>query len=125
MARIIVIDDSQYLAKQIKDFLESEGHQVLAVGHDGNEGVNLYKMYHPDLITLDVTMPNKDGKQCLEEILEHDPEAKVLMISSLKDHGLIMSCLDVGAVGYQEKPLKFQNENFCQEFRETIIEALN
>ncbi len=124
MARMLVVDDSDYLAKATKQFLETNGHEVLALGKDGNEGVDFYKKYHPDLTLLDITMPNKDGRDCLSEILAYDENARVLVVSAVRDSDIIMECLETGAKGYVEKPLKFRDEEFCQNFRETIQSAL-
>ena len=123
MAKVIVVDDSTYLAGEIKKFLEKEGHNVLAVGKDGNEGVELYKEHKPDLTLLDITMPNKDGRDCLTEILQYDENAKVIVVSAVKDAEIIMDCLKTGARGYIEKPLKFRDEDFCKEFNEAISRA--
>ena len=120
MARVVVVDDSQYLSKQIKDYLESEHYEVVGIGHDGIEGFELYKKHRPDFITLDITMPNKDGRECLSDILDFDSQAKVLMISALVDKSIVMSCLDRGAGGFIEKPLKFRDQEFCRDFRDTI-----
>ena len=106
MAKVIVVDDSAYLAGEIKKFLESQGHEVLAIGKDGNEGVDLYKQHQPDLALLDLTMPNKDGRDCLSEILQYDENANVVVVSAVKDAEIIMECLMTGAKGYVEKPLK-------------------
>ncbi len=123
MAKVIVVDDSAYLAGEIKKFLESQGHEVLAVGKDGNEGVELYKEHKPDLTLLDITMPNKDGRDCLTEILQYDENANVVVVSAVKDAEIIMECLNAGAKGYVEKPLTFRNEDFCKEFNATIENA--
>ena len=124
MAKVIVVDDSAYLAGEIKKFLESQGHEVLAIGKDGNEGVDLYKQHQPDLALLDLTMPNKDGRDCLSEILQYDENANLVVVSAVKDAEIIMECLMTGAKGYVEKPLKFRNEAFCKEFTETIDSAI-
>ena len=122
---MIVVEDSNYLAKSIKDFLEADGHDVVAMGEDGFEGVALYSEHKPDLMLLDITMPNKDGRECLAEVLEADPDARVLMVSgSVKELSVIMECLTLGARGYVEKPLKFADDQFCDEFRSTIAKAL-
>lgn len=125
MARIIVVDDSLYMANSIKKFLEADGHEVVAMGEDGFAGVALYKEHKPDLILLDITMPNKDGRDCLVEILEDDPNARALVVSgSVKERSIIMECLTTGAKGYVEKPLKFADDQFCEDFRATIQKAL-
>ena len=123
MAKVVVVDDSAYVAGEIQKFLESQGHNVLAVGKDGNEGVELYKEHKPDLTLLDITMPNKDGRDCLTEILQYDENAKVIVVSAITDARIIIKCLKTGARGYIEKPLKFRNEDFCKEFIETIENA--
>ncbi|NLW30700.1 MAG: response regulator [Fibrobacter sp.] len=117
---VIVIDDSIFLIKQIVDFFEKQlNFQVVATGNDGNDAVELYKKYKPDLITLDITMPNKDGIEALREILSTDPDAKVLMISAVRGSAML-ECMDEGAKGYVEKPLKFNDSEFVKDFKESI-----
>ncbi len=123
MAKVIVVDDSAYLAKEIRKFLESNEHEVVAIGRDGNEGVALYKEYNPDLALLDITMPNKDGRDCLTEILAFDENARILVVSAVKDSDIIMDCLKAGARGFVEKPLKFRDEAFCNSFKDAIEQA--
>ena len=125
MARIILVDDSVFITTALANFLETDGHQVVATGENGFEGVALYKDHKPDLAMLDITMPNKDGRSCLTEILEHDPLARVLMVSAIKARPVIMECLTAGAKGYVEKPLRLHDEGFCTGFRETIEMALS
>lgn len=123
MARILVVDDSDYLANEIRKFLEAEQHEVVALGKDGNEGVVLFKEHKPDLALLDITMPNKDGRDCLNEILAFDNKAKVLMVSAVKDSDIIMDCLKNGAKGFVEKPLRLRDEEFCNSFKEALKDA--
>ncbi len=125
MARILIVDDSSYMANSVKRFMEGEGHEVIAIGEDGFEGVALYQEHKPDLVVMDITMPNKDGRDCLAEIMEFDPGARVLVVSgSVKELSIIMECLNMGAKGYVEKPLKFADEQFCEDFRGTVQKAL-
>ncbi len=125
MAKIVVVDDSQYIAKSIRDYLETKGHEVVALGNDGETGVKLYKEHQPDLIMLDITMPNKDGRDCLSDIIEINSSANVLMVSAVKDASIIMDCLQAGAKGFVEKPLRWRNPDFCAEFETAINDALN
>lgn len=120
--KIVIVDDSKFLVKQIAQFFEKTfGFHVLATGSDGNDAVELYRQFTPDLITLDITMPNKDGQQAMKEILAEFPDAKVLMISAV--HGdAMLECIKSGAKGYIEKPLRFNNPEFISDFRETIEE---
>ena len=125
MARVMLVDDSEFMTASLTTFLETDGHQVVAIGENGFEGVALYKDHEPDLTMLDITMPSKDGRSCLKEILELDPHARVLIVSAIKARPIIMECLTLGARGYVEKPLQFYDEGFCKELRETIAMALS
>ncbi|MBF0286738.1 MAG: response regulator [SAR324 cluster bacterium] len=124
MARILLVDDSAFIVGTLRPFLESEGHEIVAVGTDGNEGVALFQEHHPDLVLLDITMPNKDGRACLEEILELDAKAKVIMVSAIQDMKIFMECMKKGALNFIQKPLKLRDPAFCLEFRKLIDEAL-
>ncbi len=124
MARILLVDDSAFIIGTLQPFLENEGHQIVAVGSDGNEGVELFQKHHPDLVLLDITMPNKDGRACLTEIMDLDSSAKVIMVSAIKDMKVFMECMKKGAQNFIQKPLKLRDPEFCKEFLQTINEAL-
>ena len=124
MAKFILIDDSNFILKTTADFLKSAGHEVVACGTDGEEGFSLYKKHNPDLVLLDLTMPNSDGRECLRNILEHDANAKVLVVSAIREASIVNECMESGAKGYVEKPMKFRKPDFCQKFLETIDSAL-
>jgi two-component system chemotaxis response regulator CheY len=124
MTRVLVVDDSEYLAHQISAFLEEHGFDVCAIGRDGFEGFTLYKEHHPDIVTLDLTMPNRDGRECLEDIVKYDSDAKVIVISALSDKSIVVQCLEFGARDFIQKPLKFKNEEFCKEFLETFNDLM-
>ena len=124
MAKVVVVDDSKFLAKLLKSFFEEEGHEVLGIGLDGNEGFELYKMHQPDLVTLDLTMPNRDGKDCLSDILLFDSSAKVLIVSAIQEIDVVQDCLQIGAKGFLEKPLRFQDEKYREIFHNTVMQAL-
>lgn len=120
---VIIVDDSNFLSKQIADFFTNQlGFQVVAIGKDGNEAVELYRKHRPDLVTMDLTMPNKDGKTAIIEILAEFPEAVIMVISAVKGN-TVLECLNKGAKGYVEKPLKFADPLFVEDFRKTIEEV--
>lgn len=120
MARIILVDDSPFLLGQFKSFLEEKGHEIIATGKDGFEGIQLFKELKPDLITLDITMPNLNGQDCLSELLTIDSEAKILIVSAINDQTVLLNCLEKGAAGFIQKPLKFRDELFCKDLLQTI-----
>lgn len=120
---VLIIDDSTFLSRQMADFFTTQlGFQVVGVGRDGNEAVDLYRKLVPDLVTMDLTMPNKDGKTAIEEILTEFPEARIMVISAVKGNS-VLECLNRGARGYVEKPLKFADPLFVEDFRRSVEEV--
>lgn len=105
--RILVVDDSMFVAKQIGQILTSEGYEVVATAADGKEGVDKYKELCPnvDLVTMDITMPRMDGITALEQIMAFDKNAKVVMVSALGKEELVKKSLLLGAKNYIVKPL--------------------
>jgi len=121
---VVIIDDSKFLIKQVADFFEKElGFKVVGQGLDGNDAVALFREHKPDLLTLDITMPNKDGYDALLEILQEFPNAKILMVSAVRGDAML-ACMSAGAKGYVEKPLKLTDAEYAQDFKETVNEAL-
>ncbi|MGL1933696.1 MAG: response regulator [Fibrobacterales bacterium] len=119
---VVLIDDSDFQLEQLVWFFtEKMGYKVLATGNDGNDAVKYYRKYQPDLLTLDITMPNKDGKTTLNELSMEFPDINVLIISALKGNTML-ECMKLGAKGYIEKPLKFANEDFVEDFKLTLSE---
>jgi two-component system, chemotaxis family, chemotaxis protein CheY len=117
---VVIIDDSKFLIKQIVDFFEKQlGFEVLATGNDGNDAIELYRSHKPNLITLDITMPNKDGMEAMKEIIREFPDANIVMISAVRGNAML-ECMSAGAKGYIEKPLKFSDPAFVQDFKDAI-----
>jgi len=105
--KVLVVDDSMFVTKQIGQILSSEGFNVVGTAADGLEGVEKYKELYPnvDLVTMDITMPRMDGVSALEKIIEFDKDAKVVMISALGKQDLVKKALLIGAKNYIIKPL--------------------
>jgi two-component system chemotaxis response regulator CheY len=105
--RVLVIDDSMFIAKQLGQIFSSEGFEIADTAVDGSQGVEKYKALHPtiDLVTLDITMPVMDGVSALEKILEFDKQACVIMVSALGKEDIVKKCLLMGAKSYIVKPL--------------------
>jgi len=105
--RVLVVDDSMFVTKQIGQILTSEGFDVVGTAGDGIDGVEKYKELYPnvDLVTMDITMPRMDGVTALEKIIEFDKDAKVVMISALGKQDLVKKPLLIGAKNYIIKPL--------------------
>lgn len=105
--RVLVVDDSMFVKKQISQILTSEGFDIVDTAANGLEGLEKYKELHPnvDLVTMDITMPQMDGVTALEKIMEFDKNAKVIMISALGKQDLVKKSLLLGAKNYIVKPL--------------------
>ena len=105
--RVLVVDDSMFVAKQITQILTSEGYDVVGQAADGLLGLERYKELYPnvDLVTMDITMPNMDGLTALSKIIEFDKNARVIMISALGKQDLVKQALLTGAKNYIVKPL--------------------
>jgi two-component system chemotaxis response regulator CheY len=105
--RVLVVDDSMFIAKQLGQIFTSEGFEVADTAADGAQGVEKYKALYPniDLVTMDITMPVMDGVTALEKILEFDKEAPVIMVSALGKEDVVKKCLLMGAKSYIVKPL--------------------
>ncbi|MDR0551397.1 MAG: response regulator [Spirochaetaceae bacterium] len=105
--RVLVVDDSMFIAKQLSQILASEGFEVVDTAADGAQGLEKYKagVDKIDLVTMDITMPVMDGVSALEKILEVNKAAKVVMVSALGKEDVVKKCLLLGAKSYIVKPL--------------------
>jgi two-component system chemotaxis response regulator CheY len=105
--RVLIVDDSMFIAKQLGQIFTSEGFEIAATAADGAQGVEKYKELYPniDLVTMDITMPVMDGVSALEKILEFDKEAVVIMVSALGKEDVVKKSLLLGAKSYIVKPL--------------------
>lgn len=104
MAKILLIDDSKMSRKMLRTILEGMGHEIVGEAADGVEGLSLYKELHPDITTMDITVPQKDGIACLKEIKEFDADAKVIMITAAGQSSKLMEALKLGAKEFICKP---------------------
>jgi two-component system, chemotaxis family, chemotaxis protein CheY len=103
--RLLIVDDSSVVRLAIQRDLESGNITEVDQAGDGEEAVRLYREKQHDLITLDITMPRMDGLTCLENLLEINPEAKILIISALRDRATALIALKRGARGFLCKPI--------------------
>ncbi len=105
--RVLIVDDSMFVAKQLNQILTSAGFEIAGTAADGEQAVEKYKELHPnvDLVTMDITMPKMDGVTALEKIMEFDKSATVVMVSALGKNDLVKNSLMIGAKNYIVKPL--------------------
>ncbi|MHB8765441.1 MAG: response regulator [Deferrisomatales bacterium] len=104
--RALVVDDSPYIQKELTKILERHGCEVVATASNGLEGVKKYKELKPDLVTLDLVMPQMGGLQTLVLLRKIDPGATVIMVSSMSGKDKIVECAKAGARHYILKPFE-------------------
>jgi two-component system chemotaxis response regulator CheY len=106
MARILVVDDAAFMRKMVTDALTNGGHEVIGEAGNGAEAVQQYQTLKPDLTTLDITMPEKDGLSALKDIMAMDPSAKVIMCSALGQESKVLESIKLGAKDFVVKPFQ-------------------
>jgi two-component system chemotaxis response regulator CheY len=106
MARVLIVDDAAFMRKMLSDVLANAGHEVVGEGANGTEAVAQYQSLRPDIMTLDITMPEKDGLTALREILSMEPAAKVVMCSALGQESKVLEAIKAGAKDFVVKPFQ-------------------
>jgi two-component system, chemotaxis family, chemotaxis protein CheY len=106
MARVLIVDDAAFMRKMLSDALTGGGHEVVGEAGNGVEAVERFQELRPDLTTLDITMPEKDGIQALKEILSFDPAARVVMCSALGQESKVLESIKAGAKDFVVKPFQ-------------------
>ncbi len=106
MARVLVVDDAAFMRKLLGDALASGGHEVVGQAANGAEAVERFQELRPELTTLDITMPEKDGLAALAEIMAIDPKARVVMCSALGQETKVLESIKLGAKDFVVKPFQ-------------------
>lgn len=119
MARVLVVDDAAFMRKVLSDALTGGGHEVVGEAANGEEAVQRFQELRPDLTTLDITMPEKDGMAALKEILGIDPSARVVMCSALGQEAKVLEAIKTGARDFVVKP--FQPERVLDAVAKALM----
>lgn len=106
MKRVLIVDDAAFMRMALKTMLEKNGFQVVGEAENGSVAIRKYKDLQPDIVTMDITMPEMDGVQALKEIRSLDPNSKVVMISALGQESYVREAVMLGAKGFVVKPYK-------------------
>jgi two-component system, chemotaxis family, chemotaxis protein CheY len=106
MARVLVVDDAAFMRKMVSDALVKGGHEVIGEAGNGVEAVAQFQALRPDLMTLDITMPEKDGLAALADVMAADPSAKVVMCSALGQESKVLEAIKLGAKDFVVKPFQ-------------------
>jgi two-component system, chemotaxis family, chemotaxis protein CheY len=106
MARVLVTDDAAFMRMMLKNHLAAGGHEVVGEAANGAEAVEQYALLKPDVCTMDITMPEKDGLAALKEIMASDPAARVVMCSALGQEAKVVEAIRSGAKDFVVKPFQ-------------------
>lgn len=103
-ARVLVVDDAIFMRKMISDILEGHGMEIVGEADNGQLAVEKYKELNPDLVTMDIIMPEMNGIDSVREIMAADPQARIVMCSALGQQALVQDALAAGAKDFLIKP---------------------
>lgn len=104
--RILIVDDAAFMRMMIKDILAKNDFEVVGEAQDGVEAVEKYKELKPDLVTMDITMPEMDGISALKEIQKESPEARIVMCSAMGQQAMVIDAIQAGAKDFIVKPFQ-------------------
>lgn len=115
MARVLIVDDAAFMRMMVKDILSKNGFEVVGEASNGLKAIGMYKQERPDVVTMDITMPEMDGIEAVKAIKQFDPAAKIIMCSAMGQQSMVMDVIKAGAKDFIVKP--FQADR--------ILEAVN
>lgn len=118
MAKVLIVDDAAFMRMMIKDILEKNGFEIAGEANNGLKAVELYKKEKPDVVTMDITMPDMDGIEAVKAIKKFDPSAKVIMCSAMGQQTMVMDAIRAGARDFIVKP--FQADRVLEAIRKAI-----
>ncbi|PJI07223.1 MULTISPECIES: response regulator [Clostridium] len=115
MPKILIVDDAVFMRLSLKTMLARNGFDVIVEAKNGTSAIFKYKIYNPDIVTMDITMPDMDGIEALKKIKEYDDKAKVVMITAVGQETMVKRAIISGARSFIVKPFK----------EDKLIEVLN
>ncbi|MFB6466413.1 response regulator [Cytobacillus sp. Hz8] len=118
MKKILIVDDSLMMRHKLREIVEKEGYKVVAEASDGEEAIQKYKMTNPDLVIMDITMPEMNGIQALLELKKIDENVKVIMVSAMGQKPMVIDAIKYGAKDFLVKP--FETEKFISSINKVI-----
>lgn len=116
--RVLIVDDAAFMRMMIKDILTKNGYQVVGEASDGAQAIEKFKEVAPDLVTMDITMPEVDGITALKEIKKLDANAKVIMCSAMGQQAMVIDAIQAGAKDFIVKP--FQADRVIEAIKKTL-----
>jgi len=104
--KVLIVDDAAFMRMMLKDILVKNGYEVVGEVSNGAEAVATYKEMKPDIVTMDITMPEMDGITAVKEIKKIDPKAKIVMVSAMGQQALVIEAIKAGALDFIVKPFQ-------------------
>jgi two-component system chemotaxis response regulator CheY len=107
--RVLIVDDALFMRRMLADILKKEGFDVCGEAENGKEAIDKYKELKPDLVTMDIVMPKMeeiDGIAAVREIMKVDPQSKIVMVSAMGQHALVVEAIQAGAKDFIVKPFQ-------------------
>jgi two-component system, chemotaxis family, chemotaxis protein CheY len=118
MAKILVIDDAAFMRMMLGEILKMGGHTIIGEASNGKEAVSIYQELKPDLVTMDITMPEMDGIEAVKEIRKIDPQAKIMMCSAMGQQAMVFESIQAGAKDFVVKP--FNAERVLEAVKKVV-----
>lgn len=118
MASVLIVDDAAFMRMMIKDILSKNNFEIAGEAANGFEAIEKYKEVQPDLVTMDITMPEMDGIEALKEIKKMDPNAKVVMCSAMGQQAMVIDAIQSGAKDFIVKP--FQADRVLEALKKVL-----
>jgi two-component system, chemotaxis family, chemotaxis protein CheY len=118
MATVLIVDDAAFMRMVLKKILTENNYEVVGEAGTGEIGIQQYKALKPDIVTMDITMPDMDGLTALTEIKKINPAAKVVMCSAMGQQAMIVDAIRAGAADFIVKP--FQEDRVLESFRRIL-----
>ncbi|MFH0703334.1 MAG: response regulator [bacterium] len=118
MPKILIADDAAFMRMMLKDILVKNGYEVVGEAANGNEAVEKFQELSPDLVTMDITMPQCDGIAALKQIINIDKNAKVIMCSAMGQQSMVIESIQAGAKDFVVKP--FQPQRVVEAIKKLI-----
>ena len=106
MKRVLIVDDAAFMRVSIKNMLSKHNYEIVGEAENGKVAVVKYQELNPDIVTMDITMPEMDGLEGLKEILSVDPTANIIMVSAMGQESMVREAVLSGAKGFIVKPFK-------------------
>lgn len=116
--RVLVVDDASFMRMMVKDILTKNGYEVAGEAENGQKAIEKYNELSPDLVIMDITMPEVDGIEAVKRIRASDPEAKIVMCSAMGQQAMVIEAIQAGAKDFIVKP--FQADRVLEAVKKVI-----